>query len=319
MADSAPAVLREAVGRYLRESFGDVPVDQDNDFVVRRGDAVAWVRPLSLPPNDVAAVLVWTTSNVDVPMSPDLTRFLATEGANLPFGQFQLYEDPVRINIAHSLLGDFLSREELEVAVDAVLSGSERYGPLIKQRFGGRLLGEGSPTFSQESVVISEENTDELMDLLRRAEAASVARAEQERRAKRLVTRRMLQALFGLLGLAAGVVGAIMIYGRTSSWAAVIFVFVLATYLIGRGIPDVITEGHRIRRALYFLVTPAVATGVLYLSLRWWDRWWLAVLLALTVGATLGAIISFILFARIAQEEMMDDRRRRQAFLRGGT
>lgn len=319
MGGSAPPVLRDTVERYLRQSFGEVPVDQDDDFVVRRGDAVAWVRPVSLPPNDVAAVLVWTTSNVDVPMSPDLTRFLAIEGANLTFGQFQLYEDPVRVNIAHSLLGDFLSREELEVAVESVLSGAERYGPRIKERFGGRRLGEGAPRFSEERMVISEENTEELMDLLRRAEAASLVRADQEQQARGLVTRRLLQGLFGLIGLAAGVVAAIMIYGRTSSWAAVIFVFVLATYLIGRGIPDVITEPHRIRRALYFLVTPAVAAGVLFLSLRWWDRWWLAVLLALTVGAVLGAIISFVLFGRIAQEEMLDDAARRRAFLRGGS
>jgi hypothetical protein len=72
----------------------------------------------------------------------ELATFLVTEANNLSFSQFELHAEPWRIHVSHALLGEFLSREELEVAVDAVAQASAEYGASIKERFGGLVPSE---------------------------------------------------------------------------------------------------------------------------------------------------------------------------------
>jgi hypothetical protein len=137
----ALALLRQTVDDFLRKSFDDVRVDRVGDLHVRPHGVTTWVQVRSLD-EDQTAVLVWSPSNIGMTADAGLTGFLATEANNLAFGQFELHDLGPRIHVSHALLGEFLSREELEVAVEAVAEASARYGPIVKERFGGRLASE---------------------------------------------------------------------------------------------------------------------------------------------------------------------------------
>lgn len=289
--------LRETVGRFLRESYGDVPEDPEGDFVVDRNDVTAWVRLRSLA-RDQTAVFIWTISNADMRVDADLTRFLATEGRNLAFGQFELYEETPRVHISHALLGEFLSREELKVAVDAVCWASSHYGPIVKDRFGGR-LGSEVPAALSGSLT-------ELADVLAEAHGSDMPTHSPHDVGDRQVARTgVLRAVFMFLGLVAAVVASIAAYQETSSWFLVAYVFPVTCYVIAGALVDVVTHAHRIRRAVYVALPPCVSIGCLYLAHRWWDRWWLAAILGLA-GWLIGRRLGAALFPAIAREERLD-------------
>lgn len=301
MADSqALSTLRETLGAFLRQSFGDVPVDRDGDFVVRRDGVVTWARAIAVP-QDQTAVVVWSVSNVGMRVDAALTRFLATEGMKLSFGQFELNEETPSVRVAHALLGDYLSREEVQVVVEAVASASSHYGPVIKERFGGRLHSEGpSP---QETALFAQ-----FPDFMAQSPGQSgvLNPALPLPAAGRAARNRRVQFAFGILALVSAILASIYVYDRFASWALVVYVFLVTSFLIGRGVADVITDQQKVRRAVYFAVFPVVGTGVLYVTYRWWSTWWLSVVLASVVGVLVTGLIHLRWFPRIHAEELED-------------
>jgi uncharacterized membrane protein YfcA len=129
-------------------------------------------------------------------------------------------------------------------------------------------------------------------------------RAARRRRTKRI------RMVFGLVAWIGGVAAGVYIYNRVSSWILGVFTFFMLVHIVGRGIPDVITDPHKIQRALFFTLLPVASTGVLYFTYRWWDRMWLSVLLGLIVGGTLNTVVGALLFPRIFQEEQEDSQQR---------
>lgn len=124
-----------------------------------------------------------------------------------------------------------------------------------------------------------------------------------------------IKALFAGVGLVLAVVAGIWTYTTASDWALALYAFLMVSYLVGRGLGDVVTEPHKFKRALFFAIPALTATGVLYVTHLWWGMWWLAVLLGVVVGAVLiGGVLSTVLFPGIAQEEAADtaQRTRRQ-------
>jgi len=142
MVSSEPLVeLRKTVERYLDDSFGGHEVSAGGDFVVRQGRSVAYVQPLEWT-EDRTLVHIWATTNVGMRVDGELTRFLATENGSFVYGGLYLEEHGPSVVFAHTLLGDFLSRRELEEAVTAVATTADFYDDQIKARFGGRLFSE---------------------------------------------------------------------------------------------------------------------------------------------------------------------------------
>lgn len=135
------AALRRKLERYLEELFGGSQTDPDGDFVIGSGSAPVWIRPIELS-GGRTGVRIWSITNVDARVDDELTRFLATENGRLVFGGFQLSEDGSTVAVGHTLLGEFLNRKELEVAVAGVGLTADHYDDVIKERFGGRLFGE---------------------------------------------------------------------------------------------------------------------------------------------------------------------------------
>ena len=79
---------------------------------------------------------------LDVPVTNDLFRWVATEGADYRFGNAHLYldesETTAQLFFSHTLLGDYLDAEELNHAVAAVGFTADRLDDELLPVLGGR-------------------------------------------------------------------------------------------------------------------------------------------------------------------------------------
>lgn len=278
MASTDPvALLRHTLERYLEESPLVFSVDADGDFAVPRGSAVTWIRPVEWTDGQTI-VRIWSITNIGMRVDGELTRFLAVESGKLAFGGFSLDEARPAVHLGHTLLGDFLSRRELEEAVEAVASTADVYDEVIVERFGGQRFAEPRPA------------------------PAPAGGAAQHR---------LHQAMFSVLGLLAGIAAAVGAYiWIADSIALAIYSFFMAMYVVARGLADVISDPQKVRRTLYFLLMPALSTAILWGVYELWSRWWLAVLVGFVVGGALARLVAPFVFPRVHREELEDTARR---------
>lgn len=118
-----------------------------------------------------------------------------------------------------------------------------------------------------------------------------------------------VQGLFGLLALVGGVGGGWYAHAQTSSWWLAGFVFLIVSFVVGRGIPDVITDPDKGQRIMFFGLPPLVATAALSGAYWLWETWWLAVMIGF-VAYMVGFGISTAAFPAIAADEDRDNRAR---------
>ncbi len=141
---SYPPALAELRGRVeepLRRQYGAAPTDGSGDYSVTLGPAVVWVRPELVDGRPL--VRVWAITNTGMRVGDGLPRFLLETNARLPFGGLALDESQPAVVFADDLLGDYLTRAELALAVAMAAGATAEVAPTIKDRFGGRLFGEG--------------------------------------------------------------------------------------------------------------------------------------------------------------------------------
>lgn len=82
---------------------------------------------------------------LEAPDSPELTRWVATAGQSYFFGASNLeVRDDGKVNVIldHTLLGDFLDREELHAVIGAMANTANDLDDELKVKFGGRRLME---------------------------------------------------------------------------------------------------------------------------------------------------------------------------------
>lgn len=137
----AVATLRKTLEKDLQEIFGSYRVDKDGDFMIDHDGTMTWIRPVPWA-EDQTIVRIWSITNVGVRVDPELTKFLVTENGKVVFGGFSLDESKPAVLFAHTLLGDFLQKKELEVAIAAVVVTANQYDDMIKERFGGTKFTE---------------------------------------------------------------------------------------------------------------------------------------------------------------------------------
>jgi hypothetical protein len=141
----AVGALREKLEGYLAEHFGTYVVDRDGDFHVDYESARVFVCPRDWQ-GKRTVVSIFSVTNVDVPITEELTHFLVAENLSLLFGHFALRDaenEPLGdVWFAHTLLGDFLDADELVTALSSVARTANKYDDIIKARFGGRLYTE---------------------------------------------------------------------------------------------------------------------------------------------------------------------------------
>lgn len=126
---------------YLKESFPDVRVDDEGDFMFRHEDTVTWIRPVEWDDGRIL-VNVWSITNEGMRVDGELTKFLLTTNAGLGLGGFRLDEKVPAVLFVHSFLGDYLNKIELQAGVTAVTMTAAQYAGQIRARFGGRLFVE---------------------------------------------------------------------------------------------------------------------------------------------------------------------------------
>ncbi|MBM3696009.1 MAG: YbjN domain-containing protein [Actinobacteria bacterium] len=142
MTSDRVLAVREKVQRYLTDAFGSVEIDKDGDFTFRRGSARVFIRVSELGP-DKTVVAMWAPTNNDVPASPELFHYVATNNA-YTFGSLVAFEKDAGVNIAfkHSLLGDTLDPDELVIAAILLSGTADEIDTEVRQRFGGRTFYE---------------------------------------------------------------------------------------------------------------------------------------------------------------------------------
>ena len=134
-------VLREQIEAWLEQRLGGWSCDADGDYHVTCDSARVFICPRTWV-DDRSIVRIFSITNVDVPPSAALTRWLATESFHLTFGHFAYDERERTVWLLHNLLGDYLDEDELVTAVGMVATTANDHDDRIKARFGGRLFTE---------------------------------------------------------------------------------------------------------------------------------------------------------------------------------
>ena len=136
--------VHEKIQRMLANRFGSVKIDKDGDFVVKNESAITFVSAIQWN-DDQTIVQIKCPMLVDVPITAELTRWIAVEGQRFLFGRTYLNpnEDGKAgwVYFQHNLLGDDLDEPELMDALDAVALTSNKLDNELKTKFGGELFG----------------------------------------------------------------------------------------------------------------------------------------------------------------------------------
>ena len=142
MAESeAIKTLRATIEKYLKESFGGYLKDPNDNYILQAGSTQVFIIPVDWVEGQTL-VRVMAVVNHGAPITAELTKFLAVENTKTVFGKFSLDPEGQAIVFEHTLLGDFLNRKELEVAVGSVAYISDKYDDEIKAQFGGKKFNE---------------------------------------------------------------------------------------------------------------------------------------------------------------------------------
>ncbi|MFO8174460.1 MAG: hypothetical protein R6T96_09275 [Longimicrobiales bacterium] len=122
-----------------------------------------------------------------------------------------------------------------------------------------------------------------------------------------------IRRMFSALGLLTAGFGALLAWYLSRSVALAIFVFLMASLIVARGMAAVTTDPQKIRRALYLSVQPIGSTAILVLVWRQWDIPWLAALAGFVGGAILTEVVGSAFFKEIhiAENRETDKRMRR--------
>lgn len=133
----------------LVDVFGSIEVTRDGDFTFPFESTRVYIRPFRIDPRSTV-VNVYAITNVDVPPSEELFRFVALNADAALFGHLGALErdNVVDIVFSHRLLADYLDKQELKRAVVAVATSADEVDDIIKDNFGGQRykdLVEGKP------------------------------------------------------------------------------------------------------------------------------------------------------------------------------
>ena len=135
-----PEDLREYVGGLLRAILGGYEVDAFGNYTfVHEGARVfVTVGPSPIGPQ----VGVFSVTNLELELSPELGTYLLTTNHRLGFGSFSYDPQNKAVWLRHALLGTTLDGPELQAAVAAIASTAAAMDHEIRGRFGGRTFTE---------------------------------------------------------------------------------------------------------------------------------------------------------------------------------
>lgn len=135
-----PDDLREHVGGLLRVMLGGYQVDAWGNFTFTHEGARIFVTIGGSPIGP--QVGVFSVTNLDIDLSPELASFLVRTNHKLGFGSFSYDADNRAVWLRHTLLGTTLDGPELQAAVAAVASVAANVDDRIGEQFGGRTFDD---------------------------------------------------------------------------------------------------------------------------------------------------------------------------------
>lgn len=135
--------VRDLVQQELTKLVGRLQIDEDGDYTFTYDSARIFV---GVRANELkqgvqsTLVKVFSVTNVDVPVSPELYRHLALRSADYLFGGLCAveYGTTARVIFRHTLLGDYLDPDEISAAVIMVAFTADDLDDEIMRLFGGR-------------------------------------------------------------------------------------------------------------------------------------------------------------------------------------
>jgi hypothetical protein len=137
--------VTQKVQRMLANGFSDVRLTKTG-FGVPYGSSQVFleVRDWGKDKNGEPQTLVylWAPMGREIPMTPELFKWVATTGQEKYYGSTHAYpgEDgkPGTVILEHTLLGDFLDPMELETAVSMLYFSADQLDDIIHDTFGGK-------------------------------------------------------------------------------------------------------------------------------------------------------------------------------------
>ena len=141
---SPPDRLRQKVEQILTGILGRVEVDQQGAFSFPFESTRVFVNVA--PFHETSVANVYAITNVEVPATPELFRWIATHTDSWLFGHLGAEESDrgVTVVFRRSVLGDFVDPAQLHQAVGIVATTANQIDEEIKRQFGGRLFTEGA-------------------------------------------------------------------------------------------------------------------------------------------------------------------------------
>ena len=134
---AGPETTRQKVRTFLDElSIGYVETDHDT-LIIEAGTTAVYITVETAGDRDVVTLFAPVLSEVDAP-AERLAEVLALN-SELRFGKFSWLPDRRTIAVEYELLGDFLDREELCLAVEAVGGIADTCDVKLQPILGGRL------------------------------------------------------------------------------------------------------------------------------------------------------------------------------------
>ena len=129
------AQLEKLYQRYL--------IDDHGSYILGLESARVFVVPTWIE-DGPTVVRIFAITNLDVPVTPELSSYLLAKNLEFVLGGFALDVNAGAVWFNHNLLGQFMAPEELESALAAVLQTANAEDDAIKSRFGGRLYVESA-------------------------------------------------------------------------------------------------------------------------------------------------------------------------------
>ena len=133
--------LREKIESTLEKLYSGYVIDAHGNYVVGVDTARVFIVPTWLD-EDTTVIRLFAITNLDVPVSEDLMRYLLAKNLEFVFGAFALDVEQRAVWFTHNLLGAFTAPEEIEATLAAVAETADEYDNEIKAKFGGRLYTE---------------------------------------------------------------------------------------------------------------------------------------------------------------------------------
>jgi hypothetical protein len=131
------ALVRERIEPVVAAVAGRKPEqDADGDYIFPVNDVHVGVAPRAIPGGPVV-VRVFSITNVNVTVAPELGLFLARLNFGLMFGRFALDTEHRSIWFDEALFGDKLEEDELRFAIQVVAATADEWDDRLKQMFGG--------------------------------------------------------------------------------------------------------------------------------------------------------------------------------------